>query len=164
MNPIGAGPSVRATLLGLFREVGATTLPDGVPALAPSVFFDLGPAPAPSEHFNALAGVDLQVPLVDADAQPLGGVRFPDVEVPLGRPEPVALAPCGTLSITDVCGNFGGWEPFDAAELARRYGSVDGYSARYADAYDALVGDGFAMVADRERALDLARRAFSRAG
>ena len=60
--------------------------------------------------------------VVDADAQPVGGVRFPDVELPLGRAEPVALSPCGTASIDDVCGNFGGWQPFAPDELEARYG------------------------------------------
>ena len=163
MNPIGAGPAIRAALLGLFREVGATTLADEVPALPPSVFFTLGPPPPASEHFNELPGVELQVPLVDDDAQPRGGVRFPDVELPLGRAEPAALAPCGTQSIADVCGNFGGWQPFDPAELARRYGTVDDYAARYAERYDALVTQGFALMSERDRAIELARRAFSSA-
>ena len=161
MNPVGAGPAARAALLGLFREVGATGLPDGVPALAPSVFFDLGPAPPASEYFNALAGVDLRVPVVDDDAQPRGGVRFPEVEAPLGRPEPVALPPCGTASITDVCGNFGGWQAFTPEELRARYGSADAYAARYATAYDAMVDGGYAMQSGRDAAVADARAAFT---
>ena len=163
MNPIGAGPSIRATLLGLFREVGATTLPADVPALPPSVFFTLGPAPPPSEHFNALAGVELRVPLVDADAQPVGGVRFPDVELPLGRAEPVALSPCGTQSIDDVCGNFGGWQPFAPHELLTRYRSVDEYADRWAAAYDVLVEQGFALASERKPAVAGARSTFEAA-
>ena len=163
MNPIGAGPAVRATLLGLFRELGATGLPDDVPALAPSVFFDLVPAPPPSEQFNGLPGVALRVPQVDADAQPVGGVRLPDVELPLGRAEPVALSPCGTASIDDVCGNFGGWQPFSSDELQARYGEPDEYAARYGDAYDALVTQGFAMTSERDVAVAGARRAYAEA-
>ncbi len=163
MNPIGAAPAIRATLLGLFREVGATTLPDGVPALPPSVFFALGPAPPASEHFNALPGVGLRVPLVDDDAQPVGGVRLPEVEVPLGRAEPAALAPCGTASIDDVCGNFGGWQPFPADELVARYGTVDDYRNRYASAYDALVDEGFALAAERAVAVERAAAGYETA-
>jgi len=161
MNPIGAGPAVRATLLGLLREVGAAGLPDDAPALPPSVFFDLVPAPPPSERFNALPDVELRVPRVDADAQPIGGVRLPDVELPLGRAEPVALSPCGTASIDDVCGNFGGWQPFSPAELRARYGEPDEYAARYSDAYDALVTQGFAMASERDRAVAGASLAYS---
>jgi hypothetical protein len=163
LNPIGAGPTIRATLLALFGEVGATSVADDAPALPPSVFFELVPAPAPSEHFNALPGVELRVPRVDADAQPVGGVRLPDVVLPLGRPEPVALAPCGTASIDDVCGNFGGWQPFAPHELAERYGDADAYSARYEGAFDALVGEGFALVSDRAAAVADARRAYDAA-
>ena len=81
----------------------------------------------------------------------------------VGRAEPAALAPCGTQSIADVCGNFGGWQPFDAAESARRCGTVDDYAARYAERYDALATQGFALMSERDRAIELARRAFSSA-
>ena len=160
LNPTNCGPYVRALLVGLANELGAGI--DG-PALPPSNSFALGPAPDAGPHFNALAGVELQVPLVDDDAQPVGGVRIPDVELPLGRPVPVALAPCGTSSITDVCGNFGGWQPYDAAEAGRRYGSIDAYAARTGELVDGLVADGFVLARDREPLLDSARRAISRA-
>ena len=163
MNPIGAAPAIRATLLGLFRELGASTLPAGVPALPPSVYFALGPAPPASEHFNALPGVELRVPLVDDDAQPVGGVRLPEVELPLGRAEPVALAPCGTASIDDVCGNFGGWQPFTADELVARYGTIDDFRSRYASAYDALVEEGFALAAERAVAVERAAAGYEAA-
>ncbi len=161
MNPIGAAPSVRAALLGVFRAVEATTLPDEVPPLPPSVFFTLGPAPPTSAHFNGLPGVELRVPVVDGDGMPVGGVRFPDAELPLGRPEPVALSPCGTRSIDDVCGNFGGWQPFSADELWARYGTPDEYASRYAQAYDALAANGFALASEGERAVADARRGFA---
>jgi hypothetical protein len=90
-------------------------------------------------------------------------VRLPEVELPLGRPEPVALAPCGTASIDDVCGNFGGWQPFDADEVDARYGTADDYARRYTAAYDALVERGFAMASDRERAVAGALRAYEAA-
>ena len=94
---------------------------------------------------------------VDADAQPIGGVRFPDVELPLGRAEPVALPPCGASSIDDGCGNFGGWQPFSAAELAERYGSVDDYVRRYAAILDRFVAEGFVLPRDRDGVIETAR-------
>jgi hypothetical protein len=103
------------------------------------------------------------VPRVDADAQPLGGLRLPDVELPTGRAEPVALPPCGASSINDGCGNFGGWQPFDADELARRYGSVDDYSQRYAAIVDGLVTDGYLLPRDRDGVVESARRRFTSA-
>ena len=164
LNPMSASPYLHALLFGLLRELDVPNVPAGALPLPQSVFFALGDAPAGSEHFNALPGVVLQVPRVDDDAQPRGGVRFPDVDVPLGRPEPVALAPCGTSSITDTCGNFGGWQPFDAAELTRRYGSVDAYETRYVTALDVLVAQGFVLESDRAATVASARAAFSRAG
>ncbi len=154
LNPIQSGAYARALLVGLVADPGA---------LPPSSWFELGPAPEPSEYFNALPGARLQVPLVDGDAQPLGGVRFPDVELPLGRAEPVALPPCGASSITDGCGNFGGWQPFSASELAERYGSVDDYAGRYAAILDGLVADGFVLPRDRDGMVKTARRQFTSA-
>lgn len=161
LNPTNCAPYVRALLVGLANELGAGI--DGPTGLPPSTSFELGPAPAPGPHFNGLPGVALQVPRVDADAQPLGGVRIPDVELPLGRPEPVALAPCGTASITDVCGNFGGWQPFPAHEITERYGDADTYVARVADVADGLVDAGFLLARDVGALLEGARRAVSRA-
>ncbi len=160
LNPTNCAPYVRALLVGLANELGAEL--EG-PTLPPSATFALGPAPDPGPNFNALPGVALRVPLVDADAQPLGGVRIPDVELPLGRPVPVALAPCGTSSITDVCGNFGGWQPFPADEVARRYVDADTYVARCAEIVDGLVDDGFVLMRDRDGVLEAARGAVSRA-
>jgi hypothetical protein len=154
LNPIQSGAYARALLVGLVAD------PDALP---PSSWFELGPAPDPSEYFNALPGVALQVPRVDADAQPIGGVRFPDVELPLGRAEPVALPPCGASSITDGCGNFGGWQPFSASELGHRYGSVDAYADRYAELTDGLLADGFVLSRDRADLIRAARRHFTRA-
>jgi hypothetical protein len=154
LNPIQSGPYARGLLVGLVTD------PDALP---PSQWFELGPAPEPSEYFNALPGAELRVPRVDADAQPIGGVRFPDVELPLGRAEPVALPPCGASSITDGCGNFGGWQPFSAAELADRYGSADDYARRYAEILDGFVADGFVLPRDRDGIVASARSQFTRA-
>jgi hypothetical protein len=90
-------------------------------------------------------------------------VRFPDVELPLGRPVPVALAPCGTSSITDVCGNFGGWQPFAAADVARRYRDAHTYVARAAAVVDGLLAEGFVLARDRDALLRTARAAVTRA-
>jgi hypothetical protein len=164
LNPTNCAPYVRALLVGLANELGAEL--DGALGgvrLLPTTAFTLGPAPAAGPNFNALPGVELQVPRVDADAQPVGGVRAHDVELPLGRPEPVALSPCGTSSITDVCGNFGGWQPFPAEEVAHRYVDADTYVARCAAIVGGLVDDGFVLARDRDSVLESARGAVSRA-
>jgi hypothetical protein len=152
LNPIPHGPYVRALLTRLALD------PDTLP---PSTSFELGPAPEPSEHFNALPGTTLLVPLVDGDAQPVGGLRIPDVELPTGRAEPVTLSPCGADSIDDMCGNFGGWAPFGADELERRYGTVEQYAARYATLVDRLIGDGFILARDRDAVIDAAKERYA---
>ena len=150
-----------ARLAGVLRSPDAAHGAEGLP---PSAVFDLV-APAPGADVNALPGVDLLVPAVDDDtAQPRGGVRFPDAVVPLGRPVPVALAPVGTSSITDVCGNWGGWQPFTAEELRERYGDLDGYLTCYAAAVDEQIDAGYLRSAERDRMLARARAAFAATG
>jgi hypothetical protein len=155
-NPIAYDPYLRSVVADLAAVLRGSAR-DGLPA---SAVFELEPAP-PSAVVNELPGVELLVPAVDDDtAQPLAGVRFPDAVVPLGRPLPVALGPVGTSSITDVCGNWGGWEPFTAGELVERYGDVEGYLARYGAAVDEQVRAGYLRAPERESMLAKARAAF----
>jgi hypothetical protein len=160
-NPISYNPHLRTLLADVVAVVRHPGQGDRR-LLPPSATFALQPAPAGDRaSFNDLPGVALQVPRTDpVTAQPLGGVRFPDAVVPLGRPVPVALSPVGTTSITDVCGNWGGWQPFSAAELAQRYGSVDGYLAQYAAAVDAQVRDGYLDASEKAGMLAAARAAY----
>lgn len=161
-NPIAYDPylrSVVADLADVLRRQGA----DGA-GLPSTAVFELVAVP-PAADVNHLPGVELSVPAVDDDtAQPLGGVRFPDAVVPLGRPLPVALGPVGTSSITDVCGNWGGWEPFTVEELRERYGDVEGYLGRYGAALDAQVDTGYLRAPERARMLATARAAFLATG
>ncbi len=166
-NPIAYDPYLRtlvARLAGVLRSPDAGTAEGADAGLPASAVFDLVPA-APDADVNGLPGVPLLVPAVDDDtAQPRGGVRFPDAVVPLGRPVPVALGPVGTSSITDVCGNWGGWQPFSAAELAERYGDVEGYLTRYAAAVDEQIHAGYLRDAERRRMLARARAAYLATG
>ncbi|WP_040339707.1 alpha/beta hydrolase domain-containing protein [Candidatus Blastococcus massiliensis] len=162
-NPIPYDPYLRSLVARLAERLRHPERGDhGLPA---SAVFDLVPAPSePTDGINGLPGADLSVPAVDAGtAQPLGGVRFPDAAVPLGRPIPVALGPVGTSSITDVCGNWGGWQPFTTDELAERYGDVDGYLARYADVLDQQIAAGYLRGPERDRMLRRARATFDAA-
>ena len=161
-NPIAYDPYLRSVVADLAAVLrGSARDSADLPA---SAVFELEPAP-PAAAVNELPGVELLVPAVDDDtAQPLGGVRFPDAVVPLGRPLPVALGPVGTSSITDVCGNWGGWEPFTAEELGERYGDVEGYLARYGAAVDEQVRAGYLRAAEREPMLTTARAAFLATG
>jgi hypothetical protein len=85
---------------------------------------------------------------IDRDGQPIGGVRFPEVELPLGRLEPVSLPPAVTTGIAQVCGNSGGYTPFTAAEVARRY-SRAAYLARYRRALTSLQRRRLVLGSDR---------------
>ncbi|HXX39572.1 MAG TPA: alpha/beta hydrolase domain-containing protein [bacterium] len=160
LNPISYSPYARALVLELAKRVGSRAA-SGVPALPPSTLFELGPAPTDTTHFNLLAGAVLGVPLVDADAQPKGGVRFPEVEDPVGKPTPVSLPPVVTTSISRVCGNFGGWQPMTAAELTQRYGSRDRYVRAYAAAVDRLIAAGYLLDSDRSMLLQRAAELYA---
>ena len=99
-------------------------------------------SPPTGPGFNGLPGVAVRVPRTDALAQPLGGVRFPEVDLPLGRLRPVSLSPSVTTSAGAVCGNSGGFEPFSAAAVAKRY-SRSAYLARYRRALARLERGGY---------------------
>ena len=108
--------------------------------------FDLvAPGDAP---INLLAGQTILVPRVDGNAMPIGGIPMVEAALPLGRPIPPAMSPVGTRSITDVCGNFGGWAPFTADELRKRYGSLANYRKAVADLLLAQVRNGWLLADD----------------
>lgn len=145
LNPIDDGPYVRALLLGLWQEIGVAVA--GASPLPLSASFVLEPAGV-GDGINALAGTALMLPRVDGDGMPVGGIAIPDVRHPIGRPVPPALGPVTTRSITEVCGNFGGWAPFTAAMLAERYGSCAQYVAGVTAALEELCVAGFVLVAE----------------
>ncbi len=147
LNPISMSPFVRAQLIAAEKAIGVAAAA-AAPTLPPSAVFQLGPAPASRENFNPLAGTALKVPLMDANAMPLGGVRFPDADYPLGKPQPASLAPVVTTSIDTTCGNRGGFQPFTKAELATEYGSKEKYLALYRQGLQKLVGQGFLLAED----------------
>jgi hypothetical protein len=113
-------------------------------------------------NFNPLPGVRLSVPLIDEDAQPMGGVRFPDVEHPVGRPVPVSVPPVVTTSIDATCGNLGGWQQFSAEDLTKRYGSEANYLKLYAESLDKLIVKGYVLASDREEMLKTAAALYER--
>lgn len=155
LNPIAMYPYMRAQVLGLEKAMGVRSAQSG-PSLPPSSVFELGPAPASTANFNPLKGADVKVPRVDANNMPVGGVRFPDADYPLGKPLPVSLAPVITTSIDNTCGNRGAWQPFTAAELNAKYGSKEKYLGLYRTGIQKLVGQGFLLAEDEKAMLDYA--------
>jgi hypothetical protein len=75
----------------------------------------------------------------------------------------VSVPPVATRSITDTCGNFGGWRPFTAAELTARYGSADRYVAAYGQLLDRLVARGRVLASDRAVVLAFVRSRYQSA-
>ena len=147
LNPIDTRPYARALLSALEQAVARRR---AEPAALPAErLFLLGGAPLDPALLNGLPDRPVLVPHVDGDAQPLGGVRFPAAELPLGRAVPPALPPVSTASIVAVCGNFGGWQPYTAGELTARYGSLERYLAAYDALAARLVAQGLLLDADR---------------
>ncbi len=151
VNPTSYTPFLRTLVVELAHQAGSRDAPRA-PALPPTRLFKLGPAPTDTQHFSPLPGAALKVPTSDKDAQPVGGVRFPAVVVPLGRPDPVALPPVITTTINGTCGNIGQWQPFTPAEAAQRYGSTAKFLRLYGNAIDRLIATGF-LLASQKRAM-----------
>jgi hypothetical protein len=161
LNPIPHSAYLRAVMLELERELGVPSARQA-PRLPPSTLFKLQPASSSTPNFNPLPGVRLEMPLTDADDQPMGGVRFPDADQPVGRPVPVSLPPVTTSSIEATCGNLGEWQQFSAAELTKRYGSQENYLQLYAESLDKLIAQGYLLASDRDGMLKTAAALYNR--
>jgi hypothetical protein len=161
LNPIPHAAYLRAVTLELERELDVPSARKA-PHLPPTTLFTLTPASPRMANFNPIQGVRLSVPITDEDAQPMGGVRFPDVEHPVGKPVPVSVAPVATTSIDATCGNLGGWQQFSEDELAKRYGSEANYLKLYAQSLDSLIAKGYLLASDREEMLKTAAALYNR--
>jgi len=161
-NTIRYFPYLRALVLGLEKAIGVTTAQDAHP-LPPSRVFALGPAPEGAPYFNPLPGVAVKTPVLDADGWPKGGVRFPEVEAPLGRPFPPSVSPVDTTSIDNTCGNSGGFQPFShEVRAAHGLGDAQAYLKRYSASLERLVGEGFLLREDVPAMLETARAQFDK--
>lgn len=164
LNPLDDAAYVRKLLDDLLGQIGAKARSGA--GLPPERLFRMT---APGKAvINPLAGQRLLVPRFGAFGMPIGGVPMVEAQLPLGRPRPPAISPVGTRSITDVCGNFGGWEPFSASELKAMYGNLAGYAERADRLLAAQVSRGNILPADRDaeyrRLTDGARKAFAAGG
>jgi hypothetical protein len=154
LDPISYGPYARALVLELVREVGGPGAAT-VPRLPPNTLFTLAAPPADTTHFNPLPGADAKVPSLDGHGQPIGGVRFPEVEEPFGDPL-LPLTHVGLDSIRDTCGNALEWRPYSADKLKQLYGSEAGYLARVAVSLDRLIVAGYLLEEDKAEMLKTA--------
>ena len=174
LNPVDMRPYLRKIVSGVAMELGkGRRRHDFDEGLPESTLFNLGPAPpsppavcsesTASENpctFNPLPGNILATPKVDADGQPVGGVRFPDVVLPLGRPDPTPLSHVGTLDIADLCGNFWAWQPFDREELLARYGSIEEYTEAYEEVVEDLADDNYVLEDEADAMIEKAAAHF----
>lgn len=163
MNPIPHSAYLRAVTLELEHELKVPSA-KLAPTLPRSTLFELDPDPVPSRtpNVNHLPGVRIYLPLVDEDAQPIGGVRFPDVQHPVGRAVPPSLPPVTTASIEATCGNLGGWQQFPPEELTKRYGSEANYLKIYGESVDRQIAAGFLLASDREAMLKIGAKMYNR--
>jgi hypothetical protein len=161
LNPIPHAAYLRAVTLELERELGVPSARQA-PLLPPTTLFTLTPASSNTPNFNPLPGVRLSVPVTDENDQPLGGVRFPDAEYPVGRAVPPSVPPVVTTSIDATCGNLGGWQQFSAEELTKRYGSEANYLKLYAGSLDKLIAAGYLLASDRDEMMKTAAALYER--
>ncbi len=159
-NPLGYAPYMRGLVLGMEKEIGVAAARHAM-GLPDSAVFKLGGEAPLSANFNPLPGITTPVPKVDVNGMPMGGVRFPESRFPLGRPEPVSLAPAITTSISETCGNSGGFKPFGRAALDARYGSMEIWLAHYDAVLDDRIKDGFLLEEDRNAMLDAAAELYA---
>ena len=155
VNPLRYSAYFRAVVLNVEKAIGVKAAQSAV-GLPPSTVFTLGPAPAASDLFNALPGSVVKVPATDKNGWPVGGVRFPEADHPLGRPDPVAVPPVNTSSIAQTCGNSGGFKPFSSEDLAARYQTKAGWLKAYEASLDQLIRQGFLLSEDKAGMLEVA--------
>lgn len=84
----------------------------------------------------------------DADGIALGGVRTPQVDVPV-----VALSGDPGPEPSTICLLLGSTTPLDEERLVELHGSADGYLLAYEEAADAAIDAGFVLAEDREALL-----------
>jgi hypothetical protein len=82
----------------------------------------------------------------DADGNARGGLRLPDIDVPVARYN-------GGTTANVLCDLFGSTTPFTAAQLRTRYGTTAAYTDAYRSHADAAVTAGIMTPADRDAAV-----------
>lgn len=155
-------PVMRATLLNLDRWVRDGTEPP------PSRLMPLEPRPGEASLLQApkhLPNAIVQAPRRDADGNPLGGVRLPDIEAPLGTHG------AQNLPLTDRSCNLNAAYIVFAktradraandtrASLAERYPSREAFVEHIRAAASRLVADRFMLEPDAEEVVRAARAA-----
>ena len=188
-NPVNAGGSIQALRLAMHRWVTEGTPPppsvypklsDGsltpiakvrfprVPGLAaPNAVIAGGRVRNPQWPDGAGEGTELPllVPQSDADGNDLGGIRMPDVAVPLGTATGWVFRPAALGSPQELVLLRGAWIPFAATKAKReeagdprpsleeRYESKDDYLANVKAAVQRLIDQRLLLESDLDSQL-----------
>jgi hypothetical protein len=111
----------------------------------------------PPPHSPQIAVDDQGVVQLDANGNAIGGIRLPELEVPVARYTTVNIGRPNTGVPNGLdwlgCSLFGSTEPFSRKQLGSLYSSHDDYVARYSAAAQALVDAGFMLPEDRALAV-----------
>jgi hypothetical protein len=142
---------LRPIILGLLRSTGEEKAEKS--DLPPEAPFALTPARADLEGLNRLGATPLWIPESGPNGAPMGGIPMLEAALPFGLAEPPALSPAVISSLGETCGNFSGWRPLAAEELARRYGSRANYLALAQEKAADLVRAGYLLAEDEAAAI-----------
>ncbi|MGJ5815054.1 alpha/beta hydrolase domain-containing protein [Paludibaculum fermentans] len=94
------------------------------------------------------------VPQVDADGNELGGIRMPEVAVPLGTFTGWNMRTAATGAAKEMAPTLGSFFAFDKASVGQRYGSRDEYLKKVGLEADKLVRSRLLLGRDRQRVVD----------
>jgi hypothetical protein len=163
-------PSAHPSLAdGTLVQAASMTFP-AIPGVASPATLTAGPRIANPFLANAGAGAPLPllVPAVDADGNERGGIRVPDVAVPLGTYTGWNFRNVRTGAPGELVSLLGSFVPFAATagqrqssgdprkSVAERYASRDDYLQRVRASADALVRQGYLLSDDVPRVIQRA--------
>jgi hypothetical protein len=115
-----------------------------------------GGEPPPSQPLISFAGEPADVER-DADGIAKGGVRLPQVDVPVAMNSAVPLEPTRGMLLR------GSSRPFDPAEITARYGNDDAYLKRFEQTAERAVLSGAILARDVAPLVEEAAQEFQRA-
>ena len=95
----------------------------------------------------------------DAFGNGIGGIRLPELEVPVATLTGTGNTAADTNPVSGFCRLFGTTKPFDAATLARLYPTHADYVRAFTAATGRLARQGFLLPNDEEAALFTAAQA-----
>jgi hypothetical protein len=98
------------------------------------------------------------VPQIDADGNEIGGIRLPELQVPLGVYTGWNYRAPGTGAPDEMASFIGAYFAFPLSEIGKRYPSEQAYLEKIRKAAQSLAGSRFVLERDVPLLLDRARR------